>query len=326
MLDVRAAIPLDDEPVTPLHHRPGIGADHRNTAERPELRRLVVGQRRDLDHLLDALHLERLGGIEGLHLAAIDRRPRHDGDLHAGHADVGAVGGAARAHVVVVDHRHVAADVLPLRLVLQLRRGIAGRHLDVGGCVHHLAEVEPLARARVVEAVVLRVDLARVDAPFLGRRLLQHVARGRAQLAHDLEVVAGAARAVGVLLVLAGRVELRLVARRLPYLHPLPVGFELVGQDHRDAGAHALTHLGTAARQRHRSVVGNLDEEVGLDRGAVALAARRRNHGTGGDVGAEHDGAGDAGGLQEGTPADVLHAQHDQTSCAAVRTAEKIRW
>ena len=308
MPDVRAALPLDDEPVPPLHHRPRVGADHRHAAQRAELGRLVVSQRRNLDDLLDALNLERLAGVERLHLAAIDRRARHDGDLHAGDADIGAVGGAAGAHVVVVDHRHVAADVLPLRLVLELGRSVAGRHHDVGRCVHHLAEIEPLARASVVEAVVLRIHLAGIDAPLLGRRVLQHIAAGCTQLAHDLKVVAGAARAVGVLLVLAGRVELRLVARRLPDLDPLPIGFELIGQDHRDAGAHALTHLGAAARERDRSVVGDADEEVGLHRRAVALSASGRDQRAWSHVGAEHDGTGDAGGLQEGAPADVLHA------------------
>ena len=159
-----------------------------------------------------------------------------------------------------------------------------GRHRDVGRCVYHLAEVEPLARAGVVEAMVLGIHLAWVDAPLPRRRLLQHVAARGAELSHDLEVVAGAARAVGVLAVLSGRVVLGLIARRLPDLDTLPIRLQFVGQDHGNAGAHALTHLRPAARDGHRSVVGNLDEEIGLDRAAVGLAARRRNDGAGGDV------------------------------------------
>ena len=61
-----------------------------------------------------------------------------------------------------------------------------------------------------------------------------------------------AARAVGVLVA-----EALLVARRLDHAHPLPVGLELVGHDHRHAGPHALAHLGAVAR--------DADDAVGRD-------------------------------------------------------------
>ena len=254
--DVRAVVPFDREFPAAFEHRPGIGPDHRDAAQRVVLRRGVVGQSRYLHHLLDSLDRERFGGVVRLHLAAIDGRPRHDRDLHARDGDVGPEIGAPGAHVVVVDHRHVAADVLPLRGVLELRRGVPFRHRDVGGRVDHLAEVEGAPGGGMVEAVMFRVDLAGVDAPLSRRRLLQHVAARRAELPHDVEVVAGAARAVGVLAVLAGRVVLRLVSRRLPDGYPVPVRLQLVGQDHGDPGPHPLPHLGAAAGDGHRPVVG----------------------------------------------------------------------
>ena len=115
-------------------------------------------------------------------------------------------------------------------MCLSFGGGRAGRDLDVGRRVHHLAEVERPAGAGVMEPVILRVHLARIDAPLPGRRLLEHVPAPPPQLAHDVEMVAGAPRAVGVLAVLASRIVPGLVARGLPDIHPLPVGLQLVGE------------------------------------------------------------------------------------------------
>ena len=268
---------------------------------------LSSGEGRDLDHLLDTLDLERLGRVEGLHLAAIDRRAGDDRDLHPGHGGVGPEVGAAGAHVEVVDHRHVAADVLPLRRVLELRGIRAGRYIDLGRRVHHLAEVERPSRGVVVKPVVLRVDLVRVDAPFPGRRLLEHVPPRGSELAHHVQMMAGAAGAVRVLAVLPRRVVLFRIPRSLPDLHPLPVGFELVGEDHRNAGAHPLTHFRTAAGDGHHAVVSDGNEEIGLYRGTRRLRPRPRDEGARNHLRAEHHRARDAGVLQEVAPAEILY-------------------
>jgi len=57
--------------------------------------------------------------------------------------------------------------------------------------------------------------------------------------------VAHAARAVGVLVAVVD-----LVAGRLPDPHALPIGFQLVGNHHRQAGAHALAHFLAVAGDR----------------------------------------------------------------------------
>jgi len=62
--------------------------------------------------------------------------------------------------------------------------------------------------------------------------------------------VTQAARAVGVLVA-----EGRLVTPRLNHLDAGPVGLQLVGDDHRNAGAHTLTHLRAMTGDRHGAVV-----------------------------------------------------------------------
>src|SRR5437879_13792784 len=73
----------------------------------------------------------------------------------------------------------------------------------------------------------------------------------RAAATHGLEEVPRTARAVGVLVA-----ELLLVAGRLRNAHALPVGLELVGDDHRHAGPDALPHLRTVADDRDGAVGG----------------------------------------------------------------------
>ena len=305
---VRAVIPLDRELAAAFEHRPGVRADHRNSAEGPELRGLVVGEGGNLDHLLDALDLERLGRVEGFHLAAVDRRACDDRDLHAGDGHVGPEVGAPGAHVVVVDHRHVAADVLPLRRVLELRRLVAGRDGDVGRRVHHLAEVEGPTRSGVVDAVVLRVHLARVDAPLPGRRLLEHVTPRGAELAHDVQVMTGAAGAVGVLAVLPRRVVLLRIPRAcqiftrcqsassssariigMPVRTPWPISDRL----------QVMVTIPSSAMETKR--LGWMEAPDDCAR-APAMSE------LGSDLRAEHHRARDAGVLQEVAPAEILYA------------------
>src|SRR6266850_2609223 len=72
---------------------------------------------------------------------------------------------------------------------------------------------------------------------------------------HRRKEMAHAPRAVGVLVA-----EPLLVAGRLPYAHALPVGLELVGEHHRQAGAHALPHLLAVADDGDRTIRRDVDE------------------------------------------------------------------
>ena len=94
---------------------------------------------------------------------------------------------------------------------------------------------------------------ALADAPALGRGLLQHRARGGAALPHRLDEMPDAARAVGVLVAV-----FRLVAGRLLDADLGPVGFEFVGDDHRQRGARgAGAHLGAGRHDRDGAVLGD---------------------------------------------------------------------
>src|SRR5262249_36815636 len=118
------------------------------------------------------------------------------------------------------------------------------------------------------------------------------------------QIVPGAAGAVGVLVA-----ELDLVAMSLLDLDLRPVGFHLLGDDQRQAGAHASAHL--------RAVRDDGDDAVGRDRDAHARADHAtvrhlpgasligeglaRHHGCG-----EHEAAGDTQSLQDAAAGNLL--------------------
>ena len=80
-------------------------------------RRAVPRSRTTFTH---ARHLERLGGVEARHLAAVHRRARDDGVEHAGQPRVDAVLGLAGRDVAAVDQLQLAlADVAELRRILE---------------------------------------------------------------------------------------------------------------------------------------------------------------------------------------------------------------
>ena len=91
------------------------------------------------------------------------------------------------------------------------RRRIGGEFADSRACC-------PRPDARLHASAL---DLVDVDAPAFGSGSLQHLARAGADLAHRLDEVADAARAVGVLVAVG-----LFVARRLHDAHARPVGVE----------------------------------------------------------------------------------------------------
>jgi len=107
--------------------------------------------------------------------------------------------------------------------------------------------------------VVPRFHFAHGHVPARRRRGLEHRAGRRADAAHRSEEMARAARTVGVLVA-----EALLVAGRLHDPHPLPVGFEFIGHDHRHAGADALPHLGPVNDDGDRAVLTDRDERQGV--------------------------------------------------------------
>ena len=233
---VRAVVPPDLERFPALHGRPGAASDDGHAAQRVELGR----GRASLDGYDpdDARDLERLAVVVARDRPAVDRRARDDSVEHVGEPRVDAVLRLAGSDVATVDQLDLPlADVAELRGVLETQR-LAGRDRLLGGCLGERTVAEPPARRPVHDLVVLRLHLAHGHFPLVGRRRLEHGAGGRAAPTHRVEEVPGAARAIGVLVAVA-----LLVARRLDDLHALPVGLQLVGDDHRHPGPHALSHL-----------------------------------------------------------------------------------
>ena len=149
-----------------------------------------------------------------------------------------------------------------------------------------------------------------------------------------------AARAVGVLVAVFD-----FVAMGLLHLHAIPVGFHFLGDDQRQAGAHARSHLGAMRDDGDGPVGGDRDEHLGVDDDAMRHLAgagfisegRARHHGRG-----KHEAAGDAEAFEDIAARDVLDLAdvplkaaelsgvcddvHDQTPVEARCTAFSMRW
>jgi hypothetical protein len=149
---------------------------------------------------------------------------------------------------------------------------------------------------------VLRLHFGNGNFPLRRGGPFQHLARGGAAAAHRHEEVTRAARAVGVLVAVA-----LLVAGCLHYAHLAPVGFQLVGNDHRHAGANALAHLRAVAYDAHDALVVDRDEHERAVDPAVRHAVGAELLGVGGaDSG--HEAGGDCEGAERGALLDEAAA------------------
>ncbi len=261
---VGPVVPIELQGFASLDRGPGVGGDHGDAALRVELRRRR--RARDLHHFLDAGDFHRRRGVEAAELAAMHRRARDDGVLHAGQAHVDAVLRLAGDDVEAVDDRRTLADVAELLRPLQ-RELLDRRHRHRGGFHRQLAVAELLARGLVHDLVHVGLDFFHVDAPALGGGGLEHHARGGADFAHRLHEVARAARAVGILVAVA-----LFVAGGLDDFDLLPIRLELLGDDERNTGAHALPHLGAVADDADRAVRRDRDEDARIVDRAVRHA------------------------------------------------------
>ncbi len=153
--------------------------------------------------------------------------------------------------------------------------------------------------------VVLRLDLADIDTPLRRRGLFQHPPRSRAALPHRLDEMAQAARAVGVLVAV-----FLLVAGRLLDMDAGPVGLELVGHHHRQAGARAGAHLGAMIDDGHDAAGVDRDKDMRIGdhpagklggAGGVGEGSPRRQ-----EFGGEDEAAGGQHAAQKAAAADVF--------------------
>ena len=302
---VGAVVPDDLQRVPSLDRSPGVAGDHGDAAERLEFG--WPGPTLDLHHLFDAGDLHRVATVERYQLAAGHRRPGDHGVFHAGEPDVAAIGGGADGNVAEIDDADLAlAEVAEVLRVLQFQAGNARYRLP-GRVGRQVAESETAAAGRMNHLMVYGLDLAGRHAPGLGGGGFQHEARHGADLAHRNQVVARAARTVGVLIAVFG-----LVAMRLRHLHPRPVGLHFLGHDQRQAGSDPRSHLGAVRHDGDGPVGGDGDEDARIDHGAV-----RHVRSTGLVVGkclarhhrrGQHQSAGDAEPLEKAATRDVFDA------------------
>jgi hypothetical protein len=262
---MRAVVPGHAQGFAPLDGCPGVAGDDRHAAHRHEHRRRW--RRRDLDHLLDARHLHGRGGVIGSHLAAHHRRTRDDGVFHAGQADILPIDRATRGDVEAVDDVDPAlADVAEFGRVLEAQL-VGGGHRHRARIGRELAIAELVAGGLVDHLMIDSLDLRDIDAPAFRGGAFEHHARRGAAFAHRFREMARRARAVGVLIA-----EFHLVARRLRDLDARPIGLELVGDDQRHAGAHALAHFRTMANDGDSAVRRDRDEGLRIVDGAMRHA------------------------------------------------------
>ena len=158
--------------------------------------------------------------------------------------------------------------------------------------------------------MVLRLNLGDTDAPALCGGGFQHLPHGGATFAHRLDAVTQAARAVGVLIAV-----FLFVARRLHDAHARPIGLQLVGNDHRQAGARAGAHLRADSDDGHGPVGRDRNKDVGIRpeavrhlvrAGGVSQRGARRQEFSG-----DHETACGDDPFQEAAAADILDGDVD---------------
>ncbi len=157
---------------------------------------------------------------------------------------------------------------------------IGGRYVQRGGNLGNIAEGKLPAGCDMLDHMVARSAILGVDAPHIRRGGFEHQPRRGAGHAHRLIELPHAARPIGVLITVF-RIALGL---NDPDTHP--VGFELVGEDHRQSGANPGAHFRPVGHDRHQP--GLVDSEI--DIGVKGLHRRRlgERERTRSDMKAEH--------------------------------------
>ena len=201
----------------------------------------------------DALDLLGRGVIEAFQLRAEDRGPLDGGVQHSRHLRVDAELASAAGMVALLHGRHLFADVAELTFGLQCPLAFF-RHWKSGSYFDEFAVAGFLATFGVDDKMVLAFTFRDWHVPLLGGGLFEHEPDGGAGGAHSIVEIADGARAVGILRAVFH------VAQRLLDAHLLPIGFELIGDDHRQDRSNSGPHLGPVGDDDGGAV--RLDAEV----------------------------------------------------------------
>src|SRR5882762_3957865 len=233
-----------EESVAAQLRRPVAIGEHRHAA-------------RDLHHLAHAANGLRLRVVDRGGLAARHGRVSDHRGEHAGEVDVQAeLGFARRFGGAVQAPRPALAEQRELARVLELD---VLRRRELRRFFSELA-VGKLLAALVHYRALLGPAFGGVGFPGFRSRGDQHRARCRARLAHRLPVPAHRGRSAGRLHA-EDRIGERLIDPGLLDPDPRPVSIQLLGDQHRDRGVHALAHLREAAH--HGDVVVRRDTQIG---------------------------------------------------------------
>ena len=284
---VGAVAPRDVERLPALKRGPAVVGDDRRAAKRLEhVRWLRLGE---ADYVLHAADFPRRRIVDLRRAAAEHRRTCHCRVDHSRHPGVDPERAFARDEIVEIRDGDGLADERVFRRRLEAQRLGIG-HGQRRCSLDELGVRQRSFRCAMDDGVI--ASRHGLHGHFPARRgcLLEHRPRARAGDAHGVVEVLHRARAVGVLRAVLG------VADRLEDPDARPVGVELFGEDHRQAGADAGSHLGAVRDDRHRAVV--VENEVDA-----------RLPGLSGRLGSDLKDAGGEG---------VGHAQHQRAGAEAV--------
>ncbi len=291
---VGAVAPRDVERLPALKRGPAVVGNDCRAAKRLEhVRWLGLGE---ADYVLYAAHFPRRRIVDLSGPAAEHGRACHCRIDHSRHPGVDPERAFTRDEIAEIRDGDGLADERVLRRRLEAQRlGIGHGQRRCG--LDELGVRQRSFRGAMDDGVIASRDGLDRYFPARRRGLLEHRPGAGAGDAHRVVEVLHRARAVGVLRAVLG------VADRLEDPDARPVGVELFGKHHRQAGADAGSHLGAMRDDRHGAVV--VENEV--DAGLPGLSAR-----PGSDLK-------DAGG--EG----VGHAQHQRAGAEAVAEERATR-
>ena len=241
----RCAVPLDFQGIATLLGWPVTIGQHRNQLAPPH-----AGHTKHCTHTLDGFGCRI---VHRLNLASIHRRMRHNRGQHTRQMHVDAVRLSAAGLGACIEPSRGMTDDAKVFGVLELHL-LRNRHLH--GLIRQFAIAQLLA-PRPDHLPCLSAQGLRVYTPALGSRGQQHGAGSRPQFTIlDIRVLdgSGAAREMHS----HDRIQICGIGIAVRALHLGPIGVQLFGQHHGQAGLHALAELQTVDGDRHRSITINL--------------------------------------------------------------------
>ncbi len=272
-LRVRSEVPFDLEELAPALRRPESCRDHGDAGA-------------DLDDFLHARDGARRVRLHALHARAEHGRVGHERGQHVRQAHVDGELRLARDLVGCVETRSRLADQAEILGILE--SDFLG-HLDGGRRARELSVGEALVTGGVHDGAVRGDALVRSDPPSVRRCRDQHRARGGAGLAQRLGHPRDARASAGHLDP-ETRVRVHRIDRREFETDLVPVRVELLGEQHREGRAHALSHLRLV--DDHRDLAVGRDAHEGVRDEFLA----RRALESAGDAEADEQPAAEGGG------------------------------